>query len=107
MDQDKHNTTRRPLGCIVVLIRTYQPNHIEEHIWFLNDQTHYHTPFTCFEEYLGVSPTHAGKSDYEVLAYYPDQHPADISNHYGHSPTTRVTLFPYPYDTNPEGPTQP
>jgi hypothetical protein len=42
-----------------------------------------------------------------VLAYYPDQHPADISHHYGYHQTTGVTLFPYPYDTNPEGPTQP
>jgi hypothetical protein len=41
-----------------------------------------------------------------VLAYYPDQHPEDIEAHYGHHQPTRVTLFPYPYDTNPERPDQ-
>jgi hypothetical protein len=107
MSQDKHNTTRQPLGCLVLLTRTYQPNHIEERIFFLSDRSQNHTPFASFEEYLGVHPAYPYKADIEVLAYYPDQHPADISNHYGHHQTTGVTLFPYPYDTNPEGPTQP
>lgn len=103
MSQDKPNTHRQPLGCIVMLIRTYQPNHIEERILFLGDRNSYHTPFTCFEEYLGVHPSTAFKSDHEVLAYYPNQHPRDIEAHYRRSPTTNTTLFPYPYDTNPEG----
>ena len=108
MSQDKHNTTRQPLGCVVLLIRTYFTNHTEERIFFLNDRpARAFTPFTCFEGYLGVHPAHPYKADTEVLAYYPDQHPADISHHYGHSLTTGVTLFPHPYDTSPEGPTQP
>jgi len=106
MTQNKLNTHRQPLGCIVMLIRAHQSNHIEERILFMPDRNSYHTPFTCFEEYLGVHPAQPYKVDTEVLAYYPDQHPEDIEAHYGHHQPTRVTLFPYPYDTNPERPDQ-
>jgi hypothetical protein len=100
MDQQYH---RQPLGCIVVLIRTYQSNHIEERVVFLSDRSQYSTPLTYFEEYLGVHPLTALKSDHEVLAYYPDQHPEDIIAHYGRHPRKGTTLFPYPYDNTPEG----
>lgn len=100
MDQQYH---RPPLGCIVVLTRTYQPNHIEERILFLGDRHIHTTPFSFFEEYLGVHPASSRKAEHEVLAYYPDQHPKDILAHYGRNARTGVTLFPYPYDNTPEG----
>jgi len=106
MDQQYHEAHRQPLGCVVMLRRTYYSNHREEHIMFVADRHQHCSPFICFEEYLGVHPTHAHKVDTEVLAYYPNQHPYDVETHYGHSRTTHVTSFPYPYDTNPERPDQ-
>jgi len=102
MSQDKPNTHRQPLGCVVVLKRTYFSNHIEECIVFCRDRDTSATPFRCFEAYIGVHPFQPHKVDTEVLAYYPDQHPEDIEAHYAHSRTTGVTLFPYPYDNTPE-----